>query len=140
MDYVIRKLNENDYNNYYRLINEFRETYFDEIEFKKILNGMDMNNVTVWIIEKENKIISTVTILYENKFIHNISKIAHIEDVCTLKEFRGKGYGKILLDYVINEVQKEKCYKITLYCKDELEEFYKKTGFEKKGIQMAIYF
>ncbi len=137
--YNIRKLNENDYIQYKKLINEFRETEFNEEQFKETLNKIN-NYSDIWIIEIDDEIITTITIIYEYKFIHNISKIAHIEDVCTLIKYRGKGYGKILLDYIINEVKKNNCYKITLYCKEELENFYCKTKFVKNGIQMAIYF
>jgi hypothetical protein len=40
----------------------------------------------------------------------------------------------------VNEAKKEKCYKIILDCDENLENFYKKSGLEKKGIQMAKYF
>jgi glucosamine-phosphate N-acetyltransferase len=138
-NYIIRKLNENDYLQYKNLINKFRDTIFDEIQFKEILKKM-INYSDIWIIELNNEIISSATILYEYKFIHNISKIAHIEDVCTLKKYRGHGFGKILIKHIINESKNNNCYKITLYCKDELENFYNVNNFEKKGIQMAIYF
>lgn len=138
-EYNIRKLNENDYISYKNIINEFRETEFNEEEFKKTLNKIN-NNSEIWIIEINDEIITSTTIIYEYKFIHNISKIAHIEDVCTLKKYRGLGYGKILIDYVIEEAKKNDCYKITLYCQEELEKFYNKSGFMKNGIQMAIYF
>lgn len=135
----IRKLTENDYNNYLVLINEFRSTNFNENKFKQILN-INKNNSDIWVIEKDDELIATGTIIYEHKFIRNICKLAHIEDICVLNKFRGKGYGKILIDYLIEESKKNNCYKITLYCEEEIENFYNKSNFKKKGIQMAIYF
>jgi glucosamine-phosphate N-acetyltransferase len=135
----IRKLNENDYDQYKIIINEFRETEFTKEDFIYILNNIKIYS-DIWLLEINNEIASIVTILYEYKFIHNICKLAHIEDVCTLKKYRGNGYSKLLLNYIINEAKNNGCYKITLYCNEDLEDFYKKNNFEKKGIQMAIYY
>jgi predicted GNAT family N-acyltransferase len=135
----IRKLNKDDYEQYTIILNDFRETVFTREDF---INTLDKINKCsdIWILEINNEIVSIATILYEYKFIHNISKLGHIEDVCTLKKYRGFGYSTILINYIINEAKKEECYKITLYCNENLEKFYNKNNFEKKGIQMAIYY
>ena len=135
----IRKLNENDYEQYKIIINEFRETNFTNQEFIDTLHKININS-NIWIIEINNEIVSTGTIIYEHKFIHNISKIAHIEDICTLEKYRKCGYSSKLIKHLLNEAKNEKCYKVTLYCKEELENFYKKYNFEQNGIQMAIYY
>ena len=127
----IRKLNENDYEQYINIINEFRETFFTKENFINILNKINKSS-DIWILEINNEIVSTVTILYEYKFIHNISKIGHIEDVCTLKKYRGSGLSTLLINHVINEAQREGCYKITLYCNEELEKFYIKNKLIKR--------
>ena len=135
----IRILNKDDYDQYFDLINIFRETNFTKEDF--INNLLKINNDSnIWVIELNNQLIATGTILYEYKFIHNISKIAHIEDICVDNNYRGKNYGKILVNYLIDEAEKENCYKVTLYCKEYLEKFYKSCNMEKNGIQMAIYF
>jgi len=138
-NYIIRKLNTSDYINFLHLINQFRSTTFTLQEYIRILSKIE-NNSTIWVIEYNNELIGTATILYEYKFIHNMSKLAHIEDVCIDKNYRNKGIGNILINYVINEANKEKCYKITLDCDEILEHFYNYAGLEKKGIQMTKYF
>jgi glucosamine-phosphate N-acetyltransferase len=138
-NYKIRKLNDSDYINYLNLITQFRSTTFTEEEYKKILNTIE-NNSTIWVVDYNNELIGTATILYEYKFIHNIVKSAHIEDVCVDKNYRNKGIGNLLINHVVNEAQNENCYKIILDCDEKLETFYKKSGLEKKGIQMAKYF
>jgi glucosamine-phosphate N-acetyltransferase len=134
----IRKLLESDYIEYLRLINIFRETNFSEKEYLETL-FLTKNNSTIFVIELNSKLIGTGTILYEHKFIHNISKIGHIEDICIDDSHRGKGYGKILIDHLIEDSKENCCYKVTLYCEDKLEKFYNLSGLEKKGIQMAKY-
>ena len=137
--YIIRKLNVSDYEKYLNLINQFRSTIFTLEEYKNILSKIE-NNSTIWVIDDNNELIGTTTIIYEYKFIRNIVKLAHIEDVCIDKNYRNKGIGKLLINFVLNEANKENCYKIILDCDENLENFYKKSGLEKKGIQMAKYF
>jgi len=135
----IRILNKDDYSQYFDLINIFRKTYFTKEDFLNNLLKIN-NNSNIWVIELNNKLIATGTLLYEYKFIHNISKIAHIEDICVDNNYRGKNYGKNLMNHLIDEAKKENCYKVTLYCKEDLENFYKSCNMEKNGVQMAIYF
>lgn len=138
-NYTIRKLTNSDYKKYLYLIKQFRSTIFTFEEYKNILSKIE-NNSTIWVFEYNNELIGTVTVIYEYKFIYNIAKLAHIEDVCIDEKYRNKGIGQLLLNYVVNEAKKEKCYKIILDCNEKLEDFYKKSGFEKKGIQMVQYF
>ena len=136
----IRPLNENDYELYLPLINSFRETNFSKNIFKKVLNKINNSNSPIWIIEEDDKIIGTGTLLYEFKFIRNISKCAHIEDIVINKEYRIKQYGKKLIQHLIQEAQKNDCYKIILNCNNELENFYNKCGLNNNGISMSLYF
>jgi glucosamine-phosphate N-acetyltransferase len=135
----IRILNKDDYSQYFDLINIFRKTSFTNNDFINNLLKIN-NNSNIWVIELNNKLIATGTLLYEYKFIHNISKIAHIEDICVDNNYRGKNYGKNLMNHLIDEAKKKNCYKVTLYCKEDLENFYKSCNMEKNGVQMAIYF
>jgi len=138
-NYVIRELTNNDYDEFIKLINEFKKTTFDKLVFNTILNLINKTS-TIWIIELNNKLIATATIIYEYKFIHNISICAHVEDVCVSKNFRGNNYGKILVNHMINEAIMKGCYKVILDCDDNNSEFYRKCGLEKKGLYMVKYF
>jgi len=136
---IIRELQETDYTEYLRLINIFRPTVFTEERFIEMLKIMKNNSVVI-VVEVNGRLIGTGTILFEHKFIHNISKIAHIEDICIDSEFRGKGYGILLVKYLIAYSKQNGCYKVTLYCKENLEKFYNLCGLVKNDIQMAVYF
>jgi len=137
-NYIIRKLNKNDYDKYLILINQFRHTIFSKEQYENILDKIE-NNSSIWVIEHHDKLIATTTIIYEYKFIRNIVKLAHIEDVCVDENYRNKGIGNLLINHVVNESEKAGCYKITLDCNEKLEKFYEKSGLEKRGIQMAKY-
>lgn len=132
----IRKLTKRDYINYKALINEFRKTEFSKNQFKRYVKRN-----FVWVIEEDNKkLIGSGTILFEQKLIHNFGKVAHLEDIIISKEYREKGYGSILINYLINVSIKKKCYKIILNCNEKIEKFYMINGFTRNGLEMDIYF
>ena len=139
MDNIIaRELNVNDYEQFLRLINDFRQTNFTEEQFKEILKNFEKDQTTkIFVIEKDSNLIATATLIIEQKFIYNLSKLAHIEDVCVKKEMRKQGYGKLIINKIIDEAKKIGCYKITLDCSNENISFYKLSNFEVRGNQMS---
>ena len=80
------------------------------------------------------------TLIIEEKLIHGGSKVGHIEDLVVDEKFRGKGYGKILLDYLIKKSKYFKCYKTILNCKLSNVGFYEKQGFKSNNVEMSLYF
>lgn len=143
-NYTICKLVANDYDNFYKLINEFRPTEFSRPLFEKILTEMSQSNTEIWTIEYTNtdqttSLVATGTIIYETKFIHNCGMCAHIEDICVQEAYRKHGFGSILMRHLVEMAKLKGAYKIILDCSEELEGFYSKHGFHKNGIQMANY-
>lgn len=134
---ICRLLNKDDYEQFINLINDFRETNFTLHDFEELL--VSQKQVEIYVLEENNKLIGAGTILYEKKFIHNISLYAHIEDIIIKNEYQGKGYGKILINNLINICKVKECYKILLDCETNLIPFYEKCGFTVKGHQMVIY-
>jgi glucosamine-phosphate N-acetyltransferase len=135
-DCVIRKLNENDYDKYIIMINEFRETFFTKNQFEETLKYM-VPHSEIWIVEYNDDIIATGTVIYEKKFIYNNSSLGHIEDICVKKEYRKFGLGKLIVQHLMDQTKKMGCYKVTLDCNEENSHFYEKCGLEKRGFQMC---
>jgi glucosamine-phosphate N-acetyltransferase len=132
----IRKVNEMDYENYIVMINEFRPTKFTREQFIETLKYMDSFS-EIWVIEYENNIIATGTIIYEKKFIYNNGYLGHIEDICVKNNYRKNGIGKLLVEFLMNKSKEKDCYKVTLDCSEENSHFYIKCGLEKRGFQMC---
>lgn len=95
----------------------------------------------IWLmIDKESDyLIGCGTIILEPKFIHELSSVAHIEDVCIDRHFQMLGYGRILMDYLQNIAKREKCYKIILNCSNKNIPFYERCGFNSTNVEMSIY-
>lgn len=84
----------------------------------------------IYVLNVAGKIVSSAKLVYEDKVY---DPVGHIEDVVTLTEHRGKGYGKILVKYLC-KLALTKCHKVILSAKPELQKFYQDCGLEATGI------
>ena len=134
---IFRELKINDYEQFFILINDFQKTNFSFNQFKEIIENQ--KNIQIYVMERNKQLIAAGTICFEKKFIHNISLYGHIEDIIVKKEYQKNGYGKLLMNNLIQVCKDEKCYKILLNCEEKLIKFYEKCGFINKGFELVIY-
>ena len=139
----IRQLELSDfYKNYYELLSQLtglEEDNYDYLEFEKKLFKINNNEYHhIFVIEHEDKIIASITLLIENKFIHNNSCVCHIEDLIIDKDFRGKNISKLLIEYSLEIAKEKKCYKTILNCSNETLKLYEKYGFHVHSYGMRI--
>jgi|TARA_B100001971_G_C17659291_1_gene271943 ribosomal protein S18 acetylase RimI-like enzyme len=98
------------------------------------------------VAEDENKIIGLVTWL-----MHGLPKheLAELDRIVTLKESRGKGVGKLLVDELIKHANSvyskagfklRKLYLLTHADNKEAHSFYKKTGFKHETTLKEHYY
>lgn len=140
---LIRNLQCNDYNkNYLELLEQLTivdKENISQVFFNEFIDNLN-NNHKIIVLEENNKIIATGTLLIENKLIHGISKVGHIEDIVVDKYCRGKGIGKKIISFLINEAEKNNCYKVILNCKKNFIKFYENCGLIVNESQMVKYF
>lgn len=98
------------------------------------------SNHNVFLYVSNEIIMGVITLLLEQKFIHNAKCVGHIEDFVVKKEYRSSNIGKELIGYAINFSKENNCYKIILDCNTGLESYYKSYGFINKGLYMGYYF
>ena len=110
-------------------------------QFNTFIENLDDNHA-IYVLEDivNHVIIGTITLLIEAKIIHNMGKVAHIEDVVVDPNYREQNLGKTLVKKVTDIAHESNCYKIILDCGEHNEDFYKKCEFQRKGLQMARYF
>jgi glucosamine-phosphate N-acetyltransferase len=116
-------------------------TLVGNISYEDFVEKFNKINSIIYIMEdiEKNKVIGTITILIEEKFIHNLSSVCHIEDLVVDIEYRERGIGRFLIEHCIEYVRKINCYKIILDCCECNINFYQKFGFKKMNVQMALY-
>ena len=103
---------------------------FSEIDF-------DPNHM-IYVAEEGGQIVGSITVLFEQKFIHHCGRVAHIEDVVVRKGFEGKGIGRKLVEHAIGEARVDECYKIILDCSEQNAGFYENLGFKRCEIEMRL--
>lgn len=139
----IRYIEINDfYKNYLDLLSEL--SHVSSTHFKIFRSNLKniLNNPFhyIFVIEHNSKIVASITLLIEQKIIHNFKNVGHIEDLVVKKEYRNKKLGKKLIQFCIDFAKDSNCYKIILNCSDAVLPFYKKLGFNNSNNQMSIYF
>ena len=91
---------------------------------------MNLNSELLYITEGENQVGSLVLVYNENK--------ASIFSVEVLNKFRGKGYGKRLVENAINRSKEKNCVSIELNTEIDntvANNLYQSMGFELKGLK-----
>jgi glucosamine-phosphate N-acetyltransferase len=137
-----RRIDINDYyKDYLLLLEQLTIVEKEKINFEQFKNFIEnlSNNHIIIVIEDNNKIIATGTLLIENKVIHNMGSVGHIEDIIVHNNYRSHGLGKKIINELVNISVKSNCYKIILDCSESNSKFYEKFGFTKKEIQMVKY-
>ncbi len=107
-----------------------------QIEILSKINNQDGH---IFVAVEDNKyIISTSTILIEQKFIRNGGKVGHIEDVATNPCYLKRGIGHLVVNRCVEYAKERGCYKVILDCSKELIDFYSSSGFRKEDEHMRM--
>lgn len=83
-----------------------------------------------------DRVVGTLSLLIEQKFIHGGGKVGHIEDVAVHRDFQGRGVGQALVPYATAEAGRAGCYKVILNCQEDRVPFYEKVGFRRHDVGM----
>jgi glucosamine-phosphate N-acetyltransferase len=139
-DLILREIEENDYQNYLKLMYEFTNYNYNisNNNFIKNLINLKSNklcNIIVIFSKSDNKLIGAGSIFKLIK-LHN-NPIGQIEDVIITEKYKGNGLGKKIINNLIKiGLNKLDCYKIILNCNEKNIDFYKKCNFDLVGYEM----
>ena len=127
---------------YYQLLpNDNINTVAGKCILQKMLND---NNYSVLVIEENKDIISTCTLVLVYNITHGSKPFGIIENVITDEQYRGKGYGKSIINEAIRIAKINQCHKIMVQTRRKEEyvtDFYKKCGFSttiSKGLMIDL--
>jgi glucosamine-phosphate N-acetyltransferase len=134
------------------LLKNHREDYFatlanlssmDEMTEQESIRVLELMNKKwsyVYVaIHDDGKIVGTLTLLIEQKFLRGWGLAGHLEDVAVCQGYEGQGIGGWLVAHAVSEAKKHGCYKIILDCPERVLGFYAKYGFEAKEVCMKMY-
>ena len=67
-------------------------------------------------------------------------KMGQIDEIAIRKEYRGIGIGKLIMHKLYEFALKQKCYKISLTCKENNIKFYENQSFAIEGFHLNRFF
>ena len=132
----IREINEDDLDNGFLESLDFlrKASDLDKNKAKEILEKIKQNsNQIIQVAIDDKKIVGCITLLIEQKFIHDGGLVGHIEDVVVRKDYEGKGIGMKLVTSMLEYAKRKNCYKTILDCKDDVKQFYERIGFKHES-------
>jgi len=89
-----------------------------------------VNQKHILVVKYEDQVIGTGSIIIENKIIHDMGKVGHIEDLVISKESRGLGLAKRTMENLIQIARTSGCYKVILDASDDVMGLYQNMGFK----------
>ena len=133
-----RKIKKSDLNDVFALLNQLKKIDTSDLDLDNSWDKFIQNNSSNSIVGIiDNKIIAYGSIIIENKIRGEVA--GHIEDIVVDTEVRGKMIGVKLINELIEIAKKNNCYRITLFCKENLINFYSRSGFKVNSVSMKRY-
>ena len=135
---LFRYVEESDLDQVFPLLEQLTEQNYSNRDKKKCWESFNLNTALNSLVGTCNgKIVAYGSIVIENKISSDIS--GHIEDIIIDKNFRNKNIGIKLINQLVEIGKTKKCYRITLFCKEHLINFYSKNGFKVNNLAMKKY-
>ena len=133
-----RPIKEEDISQVFILLNQLKKMDLENIDRKKAWGNFSSNTSSNSIVGiYDNKIVAYGSVVIENKIRGEIA--GHIEDIVVDEEVRGKMLGVLLIKELVEVAKRKGCYRITLFCKEELINFYSRNGFKVNNVIMKKY-
>ena len=115
---------------------------FDESEYMTMVKRMVGSGYHLAMLELEDGTVPCVGGFRIDEMFHR-GKGVYVDDLSTLEEHRGKGYGALVLDFIVDYCKKEKCVCIHLDSgvqRFAAHRFYLRYGFDITSHHFAMSF
>lgn len=66
------------------------------------------------VVNPEDRIVASGTLMMERKFVHNLGIVGHVEDLAVARDQKGKKMGLRVLEALVHVAQTVGCYKVCL--------------------------
>ena len=135
---IFRNIEKKDLDQVFVLLNQLKQIDIDNIDKDKAWSDFTNNTGSNSVVGLfKNKIVAYGSVVVENKVSGEVA--GHIEDIVVDSEVRGKMIGVSLIKELIKVAKNKGCYRITLFCKETLVNFYARNGFEVNNVVMKKY-
>jgi len=133
-----RLVKQEDINDVFVLLNQLKKIDIKKIDKNEAWDKLKSNTSSNSVVGIYNdKIVAYGSVVVENKIRGEVA--GHIEDIVVDTKVRGKMIGVLLIKELVEVARKKGCYRITLFCKEELVNFYSRNGFKVNNVVMKKY-
>jgi ribosomal protein S18 acetylase RimI-like enzyme len=135
----IRPMQNTDYHSIYRLYRQLigKGNYCSEETFARIFKSFfEKQDREAFVADVQEQVIGFVTLYYLDVF-HRSGQIASIQELIVTEEFRGRGVGKSLVEFVKLKLKERHCRGLevaTDLWENGAKSFYEHCGFSGKSI------
>ena len=138
-DIKFRPVEQKDFAEVCILLNQLKEQEINPFESERIWKDFleNTSNNSIVGVDENDFVDAYGSCVIENKIRGEVA--GHIEDIVGDKKMRGRNVGVDLISELVKSAKKRGCYRITLFCKKELINFYSKNGFEVNNVVMKKY-
>ena len=135
---IFRSIERRDLDQVYVLLNQLKQMDTSIIDKDSAWSDFIKNTSSNSVVGLYNdKIVAFGSVVVENKVRGEVA--GHIEDIVVDSDVRGKMIGVSLIKELIKVAKNKGCYRITLFCKETLVNFYARNGFEVNNVVMKKY-
>ena len=145
MDYYVREADVNDLGQILSIyqdagINTLGSLTLSEaqVAYKKMKS---YPSYSVYVAESNGHICGTFALLVMDNLANGGTPSGIVEDVAVARAFQGKGIGKAMMQFAINECTRQGCYKMMLSSNEKRtgsHKFYESLGFSRHGFSFRV--
>jgi GNAT superfamily N-acetyltransferase len=127
--------------------------HYSQVEKNRIVTPEDIRNVfaeidagpghEIFLVEDEGEVAGSIVLLIVPNLSHSATPWAIAENLIVGGKYRRRGYGKMLLEHVINRAREKGCHKVQLLSdrrRKEAHRLYHSVGFESSVHGFRMYF
>ncbi len=139
MGVVIRELSGHHVNDdLLATLASLRDVQLTQSQATEVFRSRLRAGIRTYIALAGDRVVGTLSLLIEQKFIHQGGRVGHIEDVAVHRDHQHGGIGRLLVEHATREAAQLGCYKVILNCRPELVPFYERSGYHRHDVGMRI--
>jgi ribosomal protein S18 acetylase RimI-like enzyme len=108
----------------------------------RLIDGLSEHPKSIVLLARTEGIFTGLLTAFENLSTFTTKPMINIHDIIVLKEYRGKGVGRQLMNAILTEAENRKCSRITLEVrKDNIiaQSLYKSLEFDEANPEMFYW-
>lgn len=139
----IRKAKPEDFESVYQFICELQSKVLDKVILKRLYLENIRKKDNFYLVATHDELLIGYLSCHIQVLLHHAGKVAEIQEIFVLPEYRNKGVGKLLVDEIKRRTKKEGVLQLevtTRVIREKAIAFYKRESFEDSHKKLVFYF